>query len=150
MTSPNWSQISGGTSRNASNQPTQSIPAARTNDANDSSPVSQAVPNPPLAPEDLPPGYTPDPTNPNPTVRALSQQALVTQLTQLQTTLAVRNKGSISIRPYAAARSIDAVQTVYVGMTQLQLTARELGTPTYIHSSFRMLDFLGNVTVTSG
>jgi hypothetical protein len=80
-------------------------------------------------------------TNADPTVRALSQEALTAQLTELQTVLAPKNKGSLSIRPYTAAGSIDAMQLVYVGMTLFELTARELGTPTYIHPSFRMLIF---------
>jgi len=70
----------------------------------------------------------------------------MTQLAQLQTTLAASNKGSISIRPYTSTGSIDAVRLVYVGMTLLELTARELGTPTYQHSTFRMSDFLRNAT----
>jgi len=122
------------------------FPCSRGTGSSSSSVSHAPVPSLPLIPEDLPPGYTPDLTNPNPTVRVLSQQALETQLTQLQATLAVNNKGSISIRPYTAARSIDAVQTIYIGMTQLELTDRELGTPTYLHPSFRMLDSLGKAT----
>jgi hypothetical protein len=57
----------------------------------------------------------------------------------LQTALAVKNKGSVSIRPYTATGYIDAVKLIYVGMTQSELTARELGTPTYLHPSFRTL-----------
>jgi hypothetical protein len=48
------------------------------------------------------------------------------------------------MRPYTAAGSIDAVQTIYVGMTQPELTSRELGTPTYLHPSFRMFGLLVN------
>jgi hypothetical protein len=126
----------------------ESVPTPVVPTSGSSSGSQARDPSLPRASEDRPPGYTPNITNPNPTVRALSQQALATQLIQLQSTLTVRNKGSISIRPYTTATSIDAVQTVYVGMTQLELTARELGTPTYIHSTFRMLGSL--VSATSG
>lgn len=107
-----------------STRPSQSVPVVRTNDS--STGILQAPP------PDVPPRYTPI-NNPNPTP---SPQELETQLTQLQATLAVRNKGSISIRPYTTARGLDSVQTVYVGMIQLELTTRELGTPTYSHPSF--------------
>jgi hypothetical protein len=137
----------GGASRNSVNQPERSPPVIRTDTSSSSSaPVSSL----PLRLEDLtleaPPGYTPNFTNPDPAVRLLSQQALTTHLTQLQTTLTTQNKGSISIRPYTAAGYVDAVKLVYIGMTQIELTARELGIPTYSHTSFRMLDFFSLVT----
>jgi hypothetical protein len=94
-----------------------------------------------LTPE-APLGYTPNLTNPDPTVRTLSYQATTTLLDQLQTTLAAKNMGSMSIRPYTANKYTDAVQLVYIGMTQLELTDRELGTPTYLHPSFCALFFL--------
>jgi hypothetical protein len=107
--------------------------------------VSQApVLNVPLTADDLinlapeaPPRYEPAINHTDPTVRVLSQQAVTAQLTHLETTLAVKNKGSVLIRPYTAAGYIDAIQLVYVGMTQLELTPRELGTPTYLHKTFR-------------
>ncbi|KAI9781776.1 MAG: hypothetical protein M1839_005769 [Geoglossum umbratile] len=81
-------------------------------------------------PTENPPPYTPP---------ALTSEALITRLTQLDATLVAKNKGSVSISPYTSTSRIDAVKLVYVGMTQLELTARELGTPTYLHPTFRMM-----------
>jgi hypothetical protein len=89
-------------------------------------------------PADAPPGYTPSFNNADPTVRALSQQALQTRLTELRNMIRTRNKGALSIRPYTAPGNIDCIRLFYLGMTQLELTARELGTPTYLHPSFSM------------
>jgi hypothetical protein len=97
-------------------------------------------------PSGAPPSYTPSFNNPDPAVRALSQQALQTQLTELETALRTRKKGSISIRPYTSAGNIDAVQLVYIGLTQLELTDRELGTPVYLDPSFSTLNFSGGTT----
>jgi hypothetical protein len=58
------------------------------------------------------------------------------RLTDLETSLASKNKGGLSIRPYTLPGNIDAIQLVYVGLTQLELTPRELGTPSYLHPSF--------------
>jgi hypothetical protein len=135
----------GSNSSNTTAQAGRPAPIVR---RHDSTSVSQTPASSlPIRPEDLadiasdhPPGYTPDFNNPDPTVRALSQEALTTQLEQLQTILATRNKGSVSVRPYTAPGSIDAVKLVYVGMTTLELTSRELGTPTYLHPSFSLLE----------
>ena len=115
-------------------QPARPIPVTR---AHNQSTVSQTPASTlPLTPEDLidltepPPGYTPS-ANPN-----ISLQALMTQLTTLETSLAARNKGSLSLRPYTSTGGIDAVQLLYAGMTQIELTSRELGTPIYLHPSF--------------
>jgi len=89
---------------------------------------------------EAPPGYTPSPNHPDPSIRTISQQELPTRLVQLQTSLAAKNKGSLSIRPYTTTGSIDAVKLLYVGMTQRELTNRELGLPTYLHPSFRELN----------
>ena len=59
----------------------------------------------------------------------------------LETSLVTKNKGSLSVRPYTAAGTIDAIQLYYVGMIQAEMTARELGTPTYPHPSFRRSRF---------
>ena len=93
--------------QNVADPSTQSVPVIRTNDSPPG--TQEPISNPPPLSEDRPPGYTPNLNNPNPTVRVLSQQELARQLTQLQTTLAVRNKGSISIRPFTTARGLDAV-----------------------------------------
>jgi hypothetical protein len=87
-------------------------------------------------PTDAPPGYTPNINNPDPTIRTLSQGALDTQLRELQINLGSQRKGSLSILPQTLTGNIDAVQLAYIGMTTLQLTARELGTPTYLHPGF--------------
>jgi len=118
----------GGLSRNTANQPARSplVPRADSSSSASEAPVSSL----PLVPEDLidltseaPPGYTPSLNNPDPTVRALSQQT--------------RDKGRITIQPYTSTGYIDAVKLLYVGMTMFELTPRERGTPTYLHSSFR-------------
>ena len=135
-------RIGQGSSQSTIAPPPRSPPVTR---AHDTTSVSQApVSSVPLTAEDLidlapeaPPRYEPAINHTDPTVRSLSQQAVSAQLTQLETTLAIKNKGSVSIRPYTAAGYIDAVQLVYVGMTLLQLTSRELGTATYLHTSFR-------------
>lgn len=58
------------------------------------------------------------------------------KIRELEQALKVKNKGSLSIRPYTTAGSIDAIRLLYVGMTQNELTGRELGTPTYLHPNF--------------
>jgi len=90
-------------------------------------------------PTDAPPGYTPSPNSPEPTMPAMSEQELGTRLGQLQRSLVAKNKGSLSIRPYTMTGKIDAVQLLYVGMTQLELTSRELGIPIYLHPTFRKI-----------
>lgn len=68
----------------------------------------------------------------------ISKQELSTRLGQLQRS-AAKNKGSLSIRPYTMTGKIDLIQLLYVGMTQLELTSRELGTPIYPHPTFRKI-----------
>jgi hypothetical protein len=118
------------------------------NRSHDASSVSQtAVSSLPLGlddaldttvnPSEPPPGYTPNFSSTDPAIRARSQEALAAQLNTLQSTLAIKNKGSLSIRPYTAAGGIDAVRLFYVGLTQMQLTPREIRAPIYLHPSFR-------------
>jgi hypothetical protein len=90
-------------------------------------------------PTDAPPSYTPSANSPEPTMPTISEQELGTRLGQLQRSLAAKNKGSLSIRPYTITGKIDAIQLLYVGMTQLELTSRELGTPIYLHPTFRRI-----------
>ena len=91
-----------------------------------------------LTPE-APPGYSPNIASSDPSVRTLS---LTTRLTQMMTSLASKTKGSLTIRPYTAPGSIDAVRLLYVGMTTLELTDRELGTLAFLHPSFCKYIFL--------
>jgi hypothetical protein len=124
--------------------PTTRVPIPR---ANNESSVSQTpATSLPLELEDLvgltpepPPGYSPNITSSDPSVRTLS---LTTRLTQLTTSLASKTKGSLTIRPYTAPGGIDAVRLLYVGMTILELTDRELGTLTFLHPSFCKYIFL--------
>lgn len=58
------------------------------------------------------------------------------RLDQLTVALATKNKGSLNIRPYTTADGIDAIQLLYVGMVQGELTQREVGRPTYLHETF--------------
>ncbi|KFY49262.1 hypothetical protein V495_00643 [Pseudogymnoascus sp. VKM F-4514 (FW-929)] len=92
-----------------------------------------------------PPGYTPSLNNPDPAVRILSQQAIGTKLRAFETVLRGKNRGSLSIKPYTGDGYVDAVQLVYNGLTQADLTNRELGTQTqtYLHSSFSTMTFNG-------
>jgi hypothetical protein len=96
-------------------------------------------------PTEPPPDYTPG-SNPPPQARAMQAAELNARLTQLETTLAVKNKGRLMIRPYTAAQQIDSVQLLYVGLTREQLTTREVPLPSYIHPthstgiSFRCLN----------
>lgn len=79
-------------------------------------------------------------------MRILSQQAIGTKLREFETTLRGRNWGAISIKPYTGDGYVDTVQLVYNGLTQADLTNRELRTQTqtYLHSSFCMLKLLDN------
>ncbi|ELR03936.1 hypothetical protein VC83_09032 [Pseudogymnoascus destructans] len=112
----------------------------------------EAFLNQPRNQSDAPPGYTPSVNNPDPAVRILSQQAIGTKLREFETTLRGRNRGSISVKPYTGEGYVDAVQLVYNGLTQADLTNRELSTQTqtYLHSSlstmtFHEIDFPSNV-----
>ena len=58
------------------------------------------------------------------------------RLDELTGALAGKNKGSLSIRPYTTADGIDAIQLLYVGMIQGELTQREIGRPNYLHPTF--------------
>lgn len=58
------------------------------------------------------------------------------RLRRLEMALTAKRKGSLTLRPYTGANSVDAVQLLYVGMTMLELTNRELGIPVYLHYSF--------------
>ena len=58
------------------------------------------------------------------------------RLDGLNSALAGKNKGSLSIRPYTTADGIDAIQLLYVGMVQGELTQREIGKPNYLHPTF--------------
>ena len=79
-------------------------------------------------PNEPPPGYTP----PTPmTVTEVNRR-----LDTLSISLAGKNKGSLNIRPYTTADGIDAIQLLYVGMVQGELTNREIGRPVYLHTTF--------------
>ena len=58
------------------------------------------------------------------------------RLDDLSIALATKNKGSVNIRPYTTADGIDAIQLLYVGMIQAELTNREIGRPEYLHQTF--------------
>lgn len=79
-------------------------------------------------PNDPPPGYTP-PT-------AMTVTEVNRRLDTLSVSLAGKNKGSLSLRPYTTADGIDAIQLLYVGMIQAELTDREIGRPRYLHTTF--------------
>src|SRR6202012_536076 len=76
-------------------------------------------------PTEPPPSYSVG-SNPSATTFTLAQ--LETRLTAVETTLATKNRGKAAIRAYTDAAKVDMVQLVYLGLTQAQLTARELGT----------------------
>jgi hypothetical protein len=75
-------------------------------------------------PSNAPPAYS----------RNLSDPAqLQRQLDELEDALRQKTKGSLYILPYTLPGSIDAIRLLYIGLTQLDLTSREYGTPTYLH-----------------
>jgi Tetratricopeptide repeat len=113
---------------------------------NESSGSQIPATNPPINLGDLvgltpeaPPGYSPNITSSDPSVRTLS---LTSRLTQMTTSLTSKTKGSLSIRPHTAPGGIDAVRLYYIGMTTLELTDREYGTLTFLHPSFCKYIFL--------
>lgn len=88
---------------------------------------------------DIPQFPPSDPSSVNstdPTALSDSQKALKEHLGRLESVLAVKNKGSLSIRPYTASSNIDAVRLFYVGLTQAQLTPREIRPPVFLHPTF--------------
>ncbi len=82
-------------------------------------------------PTDAPPAYTPNLRDP---------AQLRRQLDELDASLKEKNKGALTISPYTLPGSIDAIRLLYIGLTTLDLTAREYGTPTYLHPNFRKLE----------
>jgi tetratricopeptide (TPR) repeat protein len=70
---------------------------------------------------------------------------LDTRLATVENALAGRNRGKAAIRAYSDAQKLDMIKLVYVGMTQAQLTPRELGAPNYLHSSHSRMA-ISNVT----
>jgi hypothetical protein len=78
-------------------------------------------------PADSPPAYTPNLGDP---------VQLQRQLDELAAALKQKNKGGLAISPYTLPGSIDAIRLSYVGLTQLEPTAREYGTPAYLHPNF--------------
>jgi Tetratricopeptide repeat len=84
-----------------------------------------------------PPVYTPNPPYPNTTIPPLSQEELRTQLDQLKTNLALRNKGCyrVEVRPNDDGRK--NVSLIYTGMTQAELSTLESRGRTLEHISFR-------------
>ena len=79
------------------------------------------------SPSDAPPAYTPNLSDP---------AQLRRQLDELGVELKRKNKGGLSVSPYTLPGSIDAIRLLYTGLTQLDLTPREYGTPTYLHPNF--------------
>lgn len=78
-------------------------------------------------PSNAPPAYS----------RNLGDPAqLQRQLDELEDALRQKTKGSLYILPYTLPGSIDAIRLLYIGLTQLDLTSREHGTPTYLHPNF--------------
>ncbi|KAF1813431.1 hypothetical protein P152DRAFT_457795 [Eremomyces bilateralis CBS 781.70] len=91
-----------------------------------------------MTPSDPPPAYAPSPGYQAWTSAPLSPQTLSARLAQLQTAMTTRNRGGLSLRPFTSAVDIDAVCLLYIGLTESELTARELPIPIYIHPSFRL------------
>jgi tetratricopeptide (TPR) repeat protein len=83
-------------------------------------------------PSDPPPSYSAEPTPQRNTVTAAD---ITDRLQSLAIALAPRNKGRIRVQAYTSTDSVDAVRLIYVGMTNLELTVRELPVPTYLHES---------------
>jgi hypothetical protein len=80
-------------------------------------------------PQEPPPGYSASPGhNAN-----LSAAEIGRRIVQLEQNLAIKSKGSLVVRPYTLPGDIDAITLMYAGMTQAELTQRELPNPTYVH-----------------
>ncbi|EEP77420.1 predicted protein [Uncinocarpus reesii 1704] len=58
------------------------------------------------------------------------------QMDDLNVALRQKNKGALSISPYTLPGNIDAIRLLYIGLVQADLTAREYGTPTFLHPSY--------------
>lgn len=84
-----------------------------------------------------PPGYVPNLTSPDSTVRLLSQQELVRQLNELDENLRVKNKGSYRLEMYPTLDGYENVSVVYTGFTLADLATVDLGGKLLEHSSFR-------------
>ena len=54
---------------------------------------------------------------------------------ELNAALREKNKGALSISPSTLPGNIDSIRLLYMGLAQTDLTAREYGTPTYLHPS---------------
>lgn len=80
-----------------------------------------------LSPESPPAAYTENFTDP---------VVLNQKLTALEQNLKRRNKGCLGVLPYTAAEGVDAIQLVYIGLAQSELTPSVLGAPTYLHPGF--------------
>ncbi|KAH6619374.1 hypothetical protein B0J18DRAFT_445646 [Chaetomium sp. MPI-SDFR-AT-0129] len=83
-------------------------------------------------PQEAPPSYTT--TSGTTTTASFTPAELDRRLDHLEQNLAIRNKGSLSVRPYTLAGGIDAVLLLRVGMTANELTPQELQAPTYLHT----------------
>lgn len=116
-----------------SNRP---APVTRSTPATISS-IPQGLINSLDVPEGPPPAYTENLRDPT---------VLTRKLTEIEQMLAAKNKGSLIISPYTQVGNIDAVRLLYRGMTQLELTARELETPTYINPNFGRLIVLNQTS----
>jgi len=110
---------------NPINRTTQGTDSTFTQAFNDLIDLSDNIPT------DAPPAYTPNLRDP---------AQLRRQLDELDASLKEKNKGALSISPYTLPGSIDAIRLLYIGLTTLDLTAREYGTPTYLHPNFRKLE----------
>lgn len=89
-----------------------------------------------------PPGYAPNLSSTDSTVRLLSQQELVRQLNELEEKLTLRNKGSYRLEMYPSADGYETVSVVYTGFTLADLATVDLGGKPLEHSSFRTFFFL--------
>ncbi|KAL9036918.1 MAG: hypothetical protein Q9214_005926, partial [Letrouitia sp. 1 TL-2023] len=83
-------------------------------------------------PNDHPPPYSP---------ATMTRSQIEERLRQLEIALTAKKKGSLALRPFTSANSVDAVQLIYIGLTILELTNRELGIPVYLHPSFDLMTF---------
>jgi hypothetical protein len=69
----------------------------------------------------------------------LSVAEIGRRIAQLEHSLAIKTRGCLTIRAYTLPGNIDAVMLMYVGMTQAELTQREVPNPTYLHPVYGKL-----------
>lgn len=108
----------------------QEVPASRLSDTT----TTAVLENDPSLPS-----YAPSFDSTDPSIRALNTQVLIEELNAMTNHLKIKNKGAVALRTQAAgtaANSVKAIQVVYSYMVATELTSRETGQNTPLHTSY--------------